>query len=198
MVTKPRGGSHAVAAPQRGQPPAGDGAGALELTVLASAAECRLDERRADPARPELGAQARRAIAARGARGNPVAGERFVVEIAARGQVGDDRVGDVGRRAAPAQTRREIASGPSAAGEEVGGREPRGPRVEDSARTARTRQDLLKKELPVGVTGAGARSVARCSNDCSPVEKMPRTLRSKSSALVAASRAVSYEMMPSR
>ena len=193
MVAKPCGGPCAVAASQRGQPPAGNRAGALELVAVATrrAAECRLDERRTDAARPELGAQARRAVAARGARRNPVPGERFVVEIAARGQVGDDRVGDVGGRPAPAQTRSQVARGPGAAGEEVGGREPRGPRVEDSARTARTRQDFLKKELPLEETGAGARSVARCSNDCSPVEKMPRTLRSKSSALVAASRAVS-------
>ena len=127
-----------------------------------------------------------------------MAGEGLVVEIAARGEVGDHLVGDVGGRATAPQPRGEIARGPGVAGQEVGGREPRGPRVESSARTARTGQDLLKKELPAGVTGAGARSVARCSNDCSPVEKMPRTLRSKSSALVAASRAVSYEMMPSR
>jgi hypothetical protein len=193
MVAKPCGGPRAVAAPQRGQPPAGDRAGALELVAVVArrAAECRLDEGRADTARPELGAQARRAVAACGARRNPVPGERFVVEVAARDQVGDDRVGNVGGRPAPAQTRSQVARGPGASGEEVGGREPRGPRVEDSARTARTRQDLLKKELPLEETGAGARSVARCSNDCSPVEKMPRTLRSKSSALVAASRAVS-------
>src|SRR5437667_74858 len=76
------------------------------------------------------------------------------------------------------------------------GARPRGPRVESSARPARPRYDLLKKELPVGERGP--RSSRLCSNDCSPVEKIPRTLRSKSSALVAASRAVSYEMMPSR
>src|SRR6266850_1579600 len=114
----------------------------------------------------------------------------------AGGEVGDHVVGDVRGRAAPPQPRGEIARGPGVPGEEVGGREPRGPRVESSARTARTRYDLLKKELPAGATGA--RSLVRCSNDCSPVEKMPRTLRSKSSALVAASRAVSYEMTPSR
>src|SRR5207244_12757214 len=105
-------------------------------------------------------------------------------------------VGGGGRGPPPGEWRDRRGRGPRASGEEVGGREPRGPRVEGSARTARTRYDLLKKELPVG--DRGARSVVRCSNDCSPVEKMPRTLRSKSSALVAASRAVSYEMMPSR
>ena len=125
-----------------------------------------------------------------------MAGEGLVVEIAAGGEVGDHRVGDGRRRAAPAQPRGQIVRGPGAPGKEVGGREPRSPRVESSARAARTRYDLLKKELPVGATGA--RSLVRCSNDCSPVEKMPRTLRSKSSALVAASRAVSYEMTPSR
>ena len=125
-------------------------------------------------------------------------GKGFVVEISPRGEVGHYLIGDLRGRTAPAEPSREVAGGPGVAGQQVSGRESRGPRVEGSARTARTRQDLLKKEPPAGVIGAGARSVARCSNDCSPVEKMPRTLRSKSSALVAASRAVSYEMMPSR
>jgi len=196
MVAKARGGPRAIAALQRGQAPAGDRAGALELAVFERAPQRRVDERGGHAARPELCAQARRAVAARRSRGDPVAGERLVVEIAASREIGHHRVGNVGRRPAPAQSRGQLARGPRASGEEVGGREPRGPRVEGSARTARTRYDLLKKELPVG--DRGARSVVRCSNDCSPVEKMPRTLRSKSSALVAASRAVSYEMMPSR
>ena len=104
MVTKPCGGPRAVAAPQRGQAPAGNRAGALELIafVVRRAAECGLDERRADAARPELGAQARRSVAARGAHRDPMARKRFVVEIAPRRQVGDDRIGDVRGRPAPA------------------------------------------------------------------------------------------------
>jgi hypothetical protein len=125
-----------------------------------------------------------------------VTGEGLIIEIAAGGEIGDDVVGDVRGRASAPESCGEVTRSPGVAGEEVGGRQPRGPRVESSARTARTRYDLLKKELPAGATGA--RSLDRCSNDCSPVEKIPRTLRSKSSALVAASRAVSYEMTPSR
>src|SRR5213593_2797238 len=183
------GGGLAGAPRQGRQPPAGDCAGALELAVVVHGGQRRLDQRGRDAARPELRAQARRSVAARGAGGDPVAGEGLVVEIAAGGEVGDHVVGDGRGRAAPPQPRGESARGPGAPGQEVGGHEPRGPRVEGSARTARARYDLLKKELPAGETGA--RSVVRCSNDCSPVEKMPRTLRSKSSALVAASRAVS-------
>src|SRR6266852_2761089 len=148
------------------------------------------------PTRPQLRAQARGAVAARRASGDPVAGEGRVVEMATRGEIGEDLGGDRRRRTAPAQAHRQLARGPGASRKEIGGGEPRGPRVESSARTARTRYDFLKKELPAGETGA--RSSRLCSNDCSPVEKMPRTLRSKSSALVAASRAVSYEMVPSR
>src|SRR2546428_140343 len=107
-----------------------------------------------------------------------------------------DRRGIAATQQMVAQPRAQLARRPVAAREEIDGGEPRGPRVESSARTARGRYDLLKKELPVGDTGG--RSSRFCSNDCSPVEKMPRTLRSKSSAFVAASRAVSYEMMPSR
>ena len=125
-----------------------------------------------------------------------MAGEGSVVEMATRDEIGEDLGSDRRRRTAAAQARRQLTRGPGAPGEEIGGDEPRGARVEISARTARPRYDLLKKELPAGETGA--RSSRLCSNDCSPVEKMPRTLRSKSSALVAASRAVSYEMMPSR
>ena len=196
MVTEARGGPRAVAALERGQPPAGDRAGALELAVFARHRQRRLDQCRGHSPRPELRAQARGAVAARRAGGDPVASEGRVVEVTPGDEIGDDFLGDGRRRAAPAQSCGEITRGPRSAGEEICGREPRGPRVESSARTARTRYDLLKKELPVGETGA--RSVVRCSNDCSPVEKMPRTLRSKSSALVAASRAVSYEMIPSR
>jgi hypothetical protein len=198
MVAQAGGRPLAAGALERRQPAARHRARLLELVrggVLARG-QRRVDERRRDSARPELGAQPGRAVAPGRARGDPLLGERRVVEIAAGGEIGDDLAGNRRRRAAPAQTSVEVTRGPGVARQEVGGREPRGPRVEDSARTARARYDRLKKELPVGDTGA--RSVVRCSNDCSPVEKMPRTLRSKSSALVAASRAVSYEMTPSR
>ena len=195
MVAQPRGGPGAIRTLERRQPAAGDGARPLEL-VVALGGERRVDQGPGDPTRPQLRAQARGAVAARGASGDPVAGEGSVVEIATRGEIGEDLGGDRRRRTAPAQAHRQLARGPGASRQEISGGEPRGARVESSARTARTRYDFLKKELPAGETGA--RSSRFCSNDCSPVEKMPRTLRSKSSALVAASRAVSYEMVPSR
>src|SRR5215831_968453 len=167
MVAQARDGPRAVAPQERRQPSTGDRASALELAAVVASGQRGLDQRSRDAARQELRAQARRAVAARGAGGDPVAGEG--------GEVGDDVGGDVRGRAAPSEASGEVARGPGAAGQEVGGCEPRGPRVESSARTARTRYDLLKKELPAGETGDGARSVVRCSNDCSPVEKMPRT-----------------------
>jgi len=196
MVAQPRAGPRAIGARERRQATAGDGARPLELAVVGQGRQRRVGQRPGHAARSELGAQPHRAVAAGRAGGDPVAGEGGVVEIAARGEIdediGDDRIG----RAASAQACGQLARRPVAAREEIDGGEPRGPRVESSARTARGRYDLLKKELPVGDTGG--RSSRFCSNDCSPVEKMPRTLRSKSSAFVAASRAVSYEMMPSR
>ena len=196
MIAQPRRGPGAVGALERRQAPPRDGARPLELALGGLDGECGVDQRPGHAPRPQLGAQARRAVAARRAGGDPVTGEGRVIDVAAGGEIGEDFLDDGCGRPAPAQACGQIAGGPGASREEVGGREPRGPRVESSARTARTRYDLLKKELPVGETGE--RSVVLCSNDCSPVEKMPRTLRSKSSALVAASRAVSYEMTPSR
>ena len=188
MVAQPRRRARAIGALERGQTPARDGARPLE-GVGVVAGQGRVDQGSGDSARHELGAQAGGAVAARRARGHPVARERGVVEIAAGDEIGQHFGGDVRGRPAPAQAPLKLAGRPGAAGQEVGGGQARGPRVESSARTARGRQDLLKKEPPVGATGA--RSLLRCSNDCSPVEKIPRTLRSKSSALVAASRAVS-------
>jgi hypothetical protein len=196
MITQPRRGPRAVAALERRQTPTGDRPRAFDRAVVIHSRQRSLDDRCGDAPRPELRAKARGPVPPRGAGGNPVASEGLVVEIAARGEIGHDVVGDVRGRASPPQPRGEVARRPGVPGKKVGGYEPRSPRVESSARTARTRYDLLKKELPAGATGA--RSLDRCSNDCSPVEKMPRTLRSKSSALVAASRAVSYEMTPSR
>lgn len=190
MVAQTRRRARGIGAAQRGQTPARDGARPLERVGVV-AGQRRVDQGRGDAARAKLGAQARGAVAARRARGHPLAGERGVVEIAAGDEIGEHVGRHVGGRPAAAQAALQLAGRPGAAGEEVGGSQPRGPRVESSARTARGRQDRLKKELPAGETGAGARSLVRCSNDCSPVEKMPRTLRSKSSALVAASRAVS-------
>src|SRR3989442_633491 len=70
-------------------------------------------------------------------------------------------------------------------------RQARGGGIEEPLRG----YDRLKKGLapaaPARGCMSGGLSSLFCSNDCSPVEKMPRTLRSKSSGLDAASRAVS-------
>ena len=115
--------------------------------------------------------------------------ERGVVQVAAGGQVRDDLPRERARRAAANEARGELGDREGTPGQEVGRREARAPGVEDAGGPSARRYDFLKKELPVAlITGF---SSAFCSNVCSPVEKMPRTLRSKSSAFVAASRAVS-------
>src|SRR3989442_1105436 len=81
--------------------------------------------------------------------------------------------------------------GVSAAPEEVAQACGRADGIEEPLRG----YDRLKKGLapaaPARGCMSGGLSSLFCSNDCSPVEKMPRTLRSKSSGLDAASRAVS-------
>ena len=163
-----------------------------QLVFALEGRESRVDQRRCDATGAELGAEAGGPVAARGARRHPVAGERRVVHVAAAGQVGHDLGRDVLRGAATHEAASELARGEGTAGEEVRRREARGPGVEDLA----SRAYRLKKELAPGV--AATFSSFFCSKDASLAEKMPRTLRSKSSALVAASRAVSYEIMPSR
>src|SRR6266446_3923282 len=84
-----------------------------------------------------------------------------------------------------------IAPGPRPPREKIGRRQARGGGIEEPLRG----YDRLKKGLapaaPARGCMSGGLSSLFCSNDCSPVEKMPRTLRSKSSGLDAASRAVS-------
>src|SRR5439155_25296150 len=92
--------------------------------------------------------------------------------------------------AAALQAPEELAAGPRPPREKIGRRQARGGGVEE----ALGRYDRLKKGLapaaPARGCMSGGLSSFFCSNDCSPVEKMPRTLRSKSSGLDAASRAV--------
>src|SRR5438132_9545785 len=94
MVAKTRRGPHAIAALQRGQAPAGDRASALELAVFERAPQRRVDERGGHAARPELCAQARRAVAARRSRGDPEAGESRGLQTTASREIGATRGGE--------------------------------------------------------------------------------------------------------
>src|SRR5207249_9954211 len=116
MVAKARGGPRAIAALQRGQAPAGDRAGALELAVFGRACQRRIDERGGHAARPELRTQARRAVAARPPRGDPVAGGRRGGGGAASGGIRHHPGGGGGGRPAPAPARGQPARGPRPAG----------------------------------------------------------------------------------
>jgi hypothetical protein len=117
--------------------------------------------------------------------------------VAAGHQIGDQRSGQFGGSAAADEAPGEVGAGPRAAGQQIRGDPTGGRRGERRARRAGRSYFFLAKGLPPGevVPGGGGVPAAGffCSpsNVISPVEKMPRTLRSKSSALVAASRAVS-------
>src|SRR2546428_452231 len=119
---------------QRGQPPPRGLAGTRQRVVAAERGERGGDHGRGDAAGAQLHPEARGAVAARGTGGDPVAGERRVVHVAARDEIVHDLGGDVGGSAATAQPRGEIRAGPRAAGEQVARREAGGLGVEDPAR----------------------------------------------------------------
>ena len=192
MVPQTGGDALRLPAPERRQAAAGDGPRLLELVVALERGERGVDQRGRDAPGPELGAEPRGAVAPRRASLDPVTREGRVVHVAAPDKIGHHLGRHRPRRAAAHQPRRELAARPGAPREEVARGEARGAGVEDVPRRSYRR----KKVWPEGATGD--RSSLFSSNDCSPVEKMPRTLRSKSSAFVAASRAVSYEIVPSR
>ena len=104
MVAQPRGGPGAIRTLERRQAAAGDGARPLEL-VVALGGERRVDQGPGDSTRPQLRAQARGAVAACRASSDPVAGEGSVVEVATRGEIGEDLGGDRRRRKRTASSR---------------------------------------------------------------------------------------------
>ena len=186
VVTEAGGGADRLSAAEGRKPALGDGASPVERVGARERAERSVDQRRGDAARAQLCAQARGAVAARRARLHPVTGEGGVVQVAARGQIRDDVGGDIGRRAAAPQATGQLGARPGAAREEVGGHEPGAAGVE--------RRRGYFRLNGLGAPGLGDPSaVFGCSvsNVSSPVEKMPRTLRSKSSGLDALSLAVS-------
>src|SRR5260370_13997039 len=149
-------------AAERREPAPREGTRLGELVLALEGRERRVRERRGDAAGAELGAEARGAVAARGARLDPVAGERSVVHVAAAGELGHHRGRDVLRGAAAREAHGELARGPRATGEEIGRGEAHGPGVEGLP----GRAYRLKKDVPAGVvTGF---SSFFCSNDASP------------------------------
>ncbi len=163
-----------------------------------------------------LGAQPGGAIAARAPALHPLARERGVVQISTSGEIGNDRIGDLGGGAAADQAPRQVGLGPRTPREQIGRDQSCRALVELAKRTSPTLAGLrgrgaittssspsgygfLKNGLDVGgLAAASSCFFFSTSNVSSPVEKMPRTLRSKSSGLVAASRAVSYDTTLSR
>lgn len=191
MVAQPRRCAQRIGAAQGAEPPDGDRARPLERPRGIELGQRFVDQRAVHAARAELQPQARGPVAARRAGHHPLPRERGVVQVATRAEVGDDRRRDVFRRAPPAQPAGELGARPRPAGQEIGGDQPCAARIE--GRTPGL-QDRAK-----GLAGpAGGAFAAPFSKVSSPVEKIPRTLRSKSSGLVAVSLAVSYAMTPSR
>jgi hypothetical protein len=181
VVAEAGGGTDRRGAAEGREPPLGDGASPVEDVGARERVERGVDQGRGDAARAQLRPQTRGAVTARRARLHPVVGEGGVVQVAAGGKIRDDGGGDIGRRAAAPQAASQLSTRPGASGEEVGGGEPRTAGVERRARGYFRLKGL-------GAPGLGGAWLSRGS---SPIEKMPRTLRSKSSGLDALAFAVS-------
>ena len=216
VVAQPLGHALGPPAGDHRQPPARESQGAGERGVRCQRTDGGVDHRRVDASGPKLGAQPGGAIAARAPALHPLARERGVVQISTSGEIGNDRIGDLGGGAAADQAPRQVGPGPRTPREQIGRDQSCRTLVELAKRTSPTLAGLsgrgaittsssasgyglLKNGLDVG----GLAAASSCfffspSNVSSPVEKMPRTLRSKSSGLVAASRAVSYDTTLSR
>jgi hypothetical protein len=187
MVPQARGHPRRPGPPEGGQAAARDCPRPGQVFLGGPHHQRGLHELRRHAPGAELGAEPPGPVAAAGPGLDPLARERGVVHVAPVDEVGDDGGGDVGWGPATVEASGQVRRRPRTAREEVGGGQPRAPRVEDgdSPRRYDRRAKGLGGAFPGGAWSAAASSV------CSPVEKMPRTLRSKSSGLVAASRAVS-------
>ncbi|HTO13615.1 MAG TPA: hypothetical protein VMQ51_18735 [Candidatus Binatia bacterium] len=134
MIAQAGGGLEGRRPLERGQPPACQAARLLQLIAAADGGERGVDQGRGDAAGAQLGAQASGAVAAGGAGGDPLAGERGVVDMAAALEVGGDVGGDLRRRAAAAEAGRELGPCPRAARQQITRGEPGGLEVEDPPR----------------------------------------------------------------
>src|SRR5712692_1526239 len=139
-----------------------------------------------------------------GSRLRPEAREGLVVDVAAGLQLVHHGAGDLRRRSPTPEPPAQLARAPGLHGQKLEGRQLGGLRVQlpglsRRARAAASRRHQPFLKMPGRVTeGAPTNPAFEESQVISPVEKMPLTLRSKSSGLVAASRAVSYVTSSSR
>jgi hypothetical protein len=112
-------------------------------------------------------------------------------------ELSDQGGGQLGGGAAADEPAGEVGASPRTARQQIRGDPTGGRRGERRARRGLRSYFFLANGLPPGEVAPGGGGAPATgffcspSNVISPVEKMPRTLRSKSSALVAASRAVS-------
>ena len=194
MVTQPGGCPLRLEAAQPRQPSLGDRAGPGERARGAEHSDRRIDEPRGDPALPQLRAQAGRPVPARRACLHPVPSEGGVVEMTASHEVGRDLGSHLRCRAAATQPPGQLGARPGPARKQVGGDEPRAASVHRDGGPSHGRpKPYLRAKGLGGVSGFFADSPVGpwASKVNSPVEKMPRTFRSKSSGLEALSFAVS-------
>ena len=117
-----------------GQAAAGQPARLLELTPPIDGPEGAVDQPGGHAASTQLGAQAGGTIPAGGAAGDPLAGERRVVEMATALEVGDDVGGDLRWRTATPEAGREVGPRPRAARQQVTRGETGSLEVEDPSR----------------------------------------------------------------
>jgi hypothetical protein len=171
MVAEATGGPERVSAAERGQPPDGHRPRPLERVAPVELAEHRVDDLHGHPAGPELGPQPRGAVSARRPGRHPLPSEGRVIEMSAGEEIVHDGGGDVGGRAPATQPAGELRTRPGPAGQQIGGSQPG--------------TTLIERRFLCSYRRAKAPAAS------SPVEKMPRTLRSKSSGLEAVSFAVS-------
>jgi hypothetical protein len=135
VAAQAAGGAVSSHPAQGGQPPPRDDPRALELAARVEGAQGRRDERGRHAAGAQLGDQSGRAVAPRCAGFHPLAGEARVVEVAARREIRDDLLGQIGRRAAAAQPRRQLRARPRAPREEISSGEAGGRGVEGAPRS---------------------------------------------------------------
>ena len=195
MIAQTAGGTKWVCAPECRQPAGRDGPRPLQRIRRAQLAEGGVDQRAAHSASAQLRPQSPSAVSSRGARRHPLARKRGIVDVPTRDEIHDHRRGHVDGRTPSAEPARQLGCGPGAAREQIGGDQSRATLIEGWPGGTYVRaKGLGGPGDPAGRVVLGD----AFSNVSSPVEKMPRTFRSKSSGLEALCFAVSYAMTPSR
>ena len=155
MVAEPGRDAIGPTAAQDGQSPTTGGTRRLEVCLGRVRDQRGVHHAPRDAAREQLGAEPLRTKTARRPALDPVACKRAVVEVPAPGEIVDDRVRDVGGCATADETTAQLGGRPGAAGQQIGGGQPRPFLVERGPGGARTRYGFFMKGLVDVAFGAG-------------------------------------------